>query len=555
MLLKSIQFKNFKRFSDLTIDLDPTNSGQIPKLVLLIGTNGSGKSSVFDGFEVVSQYGQFKNGFNLSLELPANPTLIVSEDFSELQNKYYNKNQNKGTSLKAEFNKNQNLKIETAYKNNQIFFPNLFYGRTAFRHIPEITKTQIGGSQDVKNPRSVDYDYEKSYYDMDLYFAKLIQETQTGEAKIGKEFNQKVSKAFNNIFGKKTETSLKYKLSTAPLQSEDGIKPHTPINFLFEKNGKELTFTHLSAGEKQIFLVLFNLFNREIHTGKYSIIYIDELDAHLNTALQKNLLQEITENWIPDGCQLWTASHSLGFIEYAREYDKGAIIDFDNLDFDLPQKLEPVKNFDLQIYEVSIPKQTLGKILLDQQIYFCEGTNDEIYNSLGFEKTIFIGGRARNKDEVLFELKNTKYKGIIDRDYLTDAEIANLKKEYNNKLFVLDFYAIENYLYHWENLLEIDSNFKVLEYQKRILEVKQINLVNMEITASRKMYRCLKHYPTEKLNKESAKIKEILNSNQIEVFYPYFDVKKYLNPKPNFKISQLIQTQWFKNQIQKVILG
>ena len=57
---------------------------------------------------------------------------------------------------------------------------------------------------------------------------------------------------------------------------------------------------------------------------------MDELDLHLNTQLQYNLLKEITENWIPENCQLWTASHSLGFIDYANGSEMAAIIDFDD---------------------------------------------------------------------------------------------------------------------------------------------------------------------------------------------------------------------------------
>ena len=60
-----------------------------------------------------------------------------------------------------------------------------------------------------------------------------------------------------------------------------------------------------------------------------------------NTRLQYNLLKEITEYWIPNNCQLWTASHSYGFIDYAREADHAAIIDFDSLDFDVKQVLLP----------------------------------------------------------------------------------------------------------------------------------------------------------------------------------------------------------------------
>ena len=49
MFIRKLELKNFKRFTDLTIDLSGENTP--PKLVLMIGANGSGKSSVFDVFE------------------------------------------------------------------------------------------------------------------------------------------------------------------------------------------------------------------------------------------------------------------------------------------------------------------------------------------------------------------------------------------------------------------------------------------------------------------------------------------------------------------------
>ena len=48
MHITKVELKNFKRFTNLTIDGIPTDA----KLVLLIGSNGSGKSSVFDAFEI-----------------------------------------------------------------------------------------------------------------------------------------------------------------------------------------------------------------------------------------------------------------------------------------------------------------------------------------------------------------------------------------------------------------------------------------------------------------------------------------------------------------------
>ena len=52
MNIEKLRVQDFKRFTDLEIDLSSCQAP--PKLVLLIGANGSGKSSVFDAFEYIS---------------------------------------------------------------------------------------------------------------------------------------------------------------------------------------------------------------------------------------------------------------------------------------------------------------------------------------------------------------------------------------------------------------------------------------------------------------------------------------------------------------------
>ena len=52
MPIQELHLKNFKRFTDVTTDLSELDIP--PKLVLLVGANDSGKSSVFDAFEISS---------------------------------------------------------------------------------------------------------------------------------------------------------------------------------------------------------------------------------------------------------------------------------------------------------------------------------------------------------------------------------------------------------------------------------------------------------------------------------------------------------------------
>jgi len=96
------------------------------------------------------------------------------------------------------------------------------------------------------------------------------------------------------------------------------------------------------------------------------------MDCHLNTALQFNLLEEILNKWIPDSSQLWTASHALGFIDFARSSHQAAIIDFDLLNFDARQYLLPMSKDKADVYEIAVPKATIQSIFKGYKLVVVE---------------------------------------------------------------------------------------------------------------------------------------------------------------------------------------
>jgi AAA15 family ATPase/GTPase len=141
---------------------------------------------------------------------------------------------------------------------------------------------------------------------------------------------------------------------------------------VFKKGNSEISYDLLSSGEKEIVNILFNLYVRT-KVFKNTIYFFDELDAHLHTSLQYKLIKEVVEHWIPESSQVWIATHSLGFIQYAHEVSHAAVIDFDHFDFDESVTLEPQK--ENEIFEIAVPKSVLSVLFEDKKIVLCENKN------------------------------------------------------------------------------------------------------------------------------------------------------------------------------------
>lgn len=245
----------------------------------------------------------------------------------------------------------------------------------------------------------------------------------------------------------------------------------------------------LSHGEKQIIILLINFIVRYEYY-KDSIIFIDEMDNHLNTALQSTLLEEIVTKWIPDDAQLWTASHALGFIDFARKSEIASIIDFNLLNFDNRQEIVPQPKDKLDVYEIAIPKATIASILKGYKLVVVENQNDEHFNAaLGNEGYLFLP--ANNNAEVFLTVKADKDKlGLRDRDYLRADEIEKINALMQN-LKILSLYTFENYIYHPDNISELNFlGFNKDEYINEIIKQKNEKLIDVvsEIGTARTHY-------------------------------------------------------------------
>ncbi len=148
--------------------------------------------------------------------------------------------------------------------------------------------------------------------------------------------------------------------------------------FYFDKgSARNFFFKNLSAGEKAAFdLILDTVVKREFYND--TIWCIDEPETHLNTRVQGALLQTLVD-LLPSTCQLFIASHSIGFMRKAWEMAKFdpnqvAFIDLQGIDFDQPVAFVPVPpTRDFWARTLDIALGDLASLVAPEQVVMCEG--------------------------------------------------------------------------------------------------------------------------------------------------------------------------------------
>lgn len=217
-------------------------------------------------------------------------------------------------------------------------------------------------------------------------------------------------------------------------------------------------------------------------------------------------------------------------------------------------------NKSLEMVKVAdLTSDILGKHLGNDYIFACENKNAELLNLLKIANVIFYA--EKNSNSVFIKIKmQLDFYGLRDRDFLTDSEINKIKEKYP-KYRILNYYCIENYLYHPDNIEELNlQNFSKQEYIAEL--VKQKNNNKYQIISiyknSRKSYQEFQ-IDHEKLQDKTGEndIIRYLDSDEIEVFLKSFSLKDYFNKKIiekyQLKQQELVSTNWFKNKILEVL--
>jgi len=464
MKISQIKIKDFKRFSDLTINNIPVTT----KVVIVVGPNGSGKSSLFDSFLHWYRF-KFKN-------------LITRDD-------YYTK-QGSITPLDNSVNISfHDLPLQTREQ-----LKGKFYFRTAYRNDADFTVSRLQQQNDptenirlgnfIQNDAVVQENYQRL---VSLTLKGVYDEANNDRTVIDlrEELIGKVRTSLQNVFEDLNLSSIGDPLRNGSFYFEKGIS-------------KDFHYKNLSGGEKSAFDLILDLIIKSSYYPN-AVLCIDEPETHMHTRLQSKLFEEIFR-LVPNESQLWINTHSLGMLKKAREIDKLnpnsiTFLNFANIDFDKPSVISPA-TIDRTIWEkfIEMTLDDFSNLLSPQKVIFCEGNQSgrkyknfdaQIYTKVFGNKYpdvsfISIGSSTEleKDDNITYKVISDVLRGseiikLVDRDDKSTQEIEELK---NKKIRVLNKRHIESYLLDEEILTKLCMSTNNPDKIEEVLKMKQDEL-------------------------------------------------------------------------------
>jgi internalin A len=234
--------------------------------------------------------------------------------------------------------------------------------------------------------------------------------------------------------------------------------------------------------------------------------------------------------------------------------------------FDLLQRYEineiPEIRCDKSLLLVTVSSLTSDIIrgkFSKERFVACENKNAILLTALNLENILFFP--ERDSSDVLIKV-TTKldYYGLRDRDFLLDNEIDRIRKKYPN-YFILDYYCIENYLYHPDNISELnlegfDKNLYASEITRQ-KNLKKNHIISNYKTARKSYYEFKLEQQKFKDSVNEEKIIEYLESDKLEKFFKSYSMKDHFDKssltKYGLKESELAKTNWFRNRLLQIL--
>ena len=437
MRIERVHLKNYKRFTELVIaDLPRT-----ARLVVLVGPNGTGKSSVFDSF--LLKAGAAVNNFRLSGD----------------KEQYYEK-------VPASRNTRQVAGRVTIqfHGGEPVDWASAFQVRSAYRNESDFQIDQIRTTRPADTGsrinRIIDRDVSVSKNYERLVWRSLHAQSRP-EFK-GVTFGEYQKSALGDL-----QEAMRGLFSEPALLLQDFGGPQGG-SFRFTKGAAtDFHYKNLSGGEKAVFDVLLDVFMKRDEC-KEAVFCIDEPELHVTTALQGPLIAA-TLKLLREPSQLWVATHSIGIVREAYRMllerpGEVVFLDFSRDDFDSAVTLAPStpnRVFWENMYQVAL--DDLSSLVAPQRVIICEGSKKQNVKAFDaqcyrrlfadeFPETLFISqggsGEVIRSEHLVSILKavasGIEVEKLIDRDDMTDEERSDKLAQ---GIRVLRRRELEEYLY------------------------------------------------------------------------------------------------------------
>jgi hypothetical protein len=339
MHVRRLHATGFKSFANLGIELPGR-----PRLVVLCGENGTGKSSVIDALASwrlrrhwgVSDPSFFAKGGDPSV----GPGEVVL-DFHEA---------------------------------SEADFRGLVYVRTAQRVTVDFAASGVGRVQEVLElpgpMRSIDIDdrVTEDYQRLVASSIEALWDEDQAHVPAGEIVQALVGEIRAPL--ERLLPGLKFVGPDNPLDREPTLR--------FSKGSAlKYAYKNLSGGEKAVFDLLLDVVAKT-KVFESAVWCIDEPELHVNPRIQGALLHEIMQ-LLGDDAQLWIATHSPGMLAMARKQyeadpDSVAFLDFSGRNPDEEITVEPTSpGRAFWREQLSVAVGDLASLIAPERVVLCEG--------------------------------------------------------------------------------------------------------------------------------------------------------------------------------------
>lgn len=315
MYIKSLEFKNFRRFKHLKMDLPFDKEGN-PLPVVLIGINGAGKSSVLEGISlflmrIIDNHFTKRNFYSSDIDLKLSINDFFINDKKDIAEKIekdvelYIENETIHSNQSIIRNELSNTLRYGSLRTTRFLEEYITSNRPVVKHFPT-SRGNLGleKTESFKNKKPSDYPYSDSFnarlsdFDNFLTWYEERENYENQEKLKRKNFDfvdedlDYVRTCFIQLF--KHFPKVNFENLRIERVHKNGNNLAIEKRFVIDKNGQTFNLAQLSAGEKLLLMLIGDVARKiRLSKSKKGIVLIDEIDLHLHPSWQRVIVKAL----------------------------------------------------------------------------------------------------------------------------------------------------------------------------------------------------------------------------------------------------------------------